>query len=229
MGEITVSKDTDSIRTAARCRRFRTLVAPLLLAGGLLGGCSSMSGVIPGSGAIGDRFSELFGARSQEAGTSRAQQQAEEPDCPGVDIRSGASTLSVSATGRAGAPGELRYQGTITRTARECAVSGGNVLAKVGVQGRIIVGPAGAPASIDVPLRIAVVQEGTQPKTVFSKFYRTAVALTPGENGASFAFVAEDITYPVPASNVAEAYVFYVGFDPDGAKGAPRQKASKKR
>ncbi len=39
-----------------------------------------------------------------------------------------------------------RYQGTISRAARECVLSDGNAIrAKVGVQGRAVVGPAGAP------------------------------------------------------------------------------------
>ena len=33
-------------------------------------------------------------------------------------------------------------------------------------QGRIIIGPAGGPGKVDVPLRIAVVQEGVKPKTI---------------------------------------------------------------
>lgn len=201
-----------------------------LFVGGLLGGCGSIGGSIgSATSSMGDRFSELFGSRSRDVGTTAAQQQAEDPDCPGVDIRSGASTLAVSANARGGTPGDLRYQGTITRTARECILVNGNVQAKLGIQGRIIVGPAGAPTNVDIPLRIAVVQEGAQPKTVFSKFYRTSVAMTPGENGTNFTFVAEDIAYPVPAASVSEAYVFYVGFDPEGIKGAPKPKASKKR
>ncbi|TAK48493.1 MAG: hypothetical protein EPO23_07650 [Xanthobacteraceae bacterium] len=214
-------------RTPER-RRFWSAAAALVLAPGLLAGCSSLGGSSVLSDAS-DRFSQLFGSRSQEAGTPTTQQQAEEPDCPGVDIRAGASTLAVTTAARAGASGDLRYQGTIGRTARECAISGGNVLAKVGIAGRIIVGPGGAPSSVDVPLRIAVVQEGAHPKTIASKFYRTTVAMPAGENSVAFTFVAEDFSYPVPAANVADAYVFYVGFDPEGAKTAPRPKAARKR
>ena len=53
----------------------------------------------------------------------------------------------------------LKYQGTFVRAARECAVVGGQMVMKVGVEGRIIVGPAGGPGQVDVPLRIAVVDE----------------------------------------------------------------------
>ena len=35
---------------------------------------------------------------------------------------------------------------------------------KVGIQGRVILGPSGRPGQIEVPLRIAVVQEGASPR-----------------------------------------------------------------
>ena len=58
-----------------------------------------------------------------------------------------------------------RYQVTIGQTARECAALGGVMTMKVGVQGRVLLGPAGGPGQVDIPLRMAVVQEGTNPKT----------------------------------------------------------------
>ena len=51
---------------------------------------------------------------------------------------------------------------------------------RVGVQGRAIVGPAGAPSQVNVPIRYAVVQEGVEPKTIVTKFRRLPVALAAG-------------------------------------------------
>ena len=51
----------------------------------------------------------------------------------------------------------LRYQATFVRAARECRVKGKDVNIKVGVQGRIILGPAGGPGELTVPLRYALV------------------------------------------------------------------------
>ena len=67
---------------------------------------------------------------------------------------------------------------------------------------------------------MAVVQEGLEPKTIFSKLYRTTVNVD-GQENAPFSIVAEDVAYPVPAASVADAYIFYVGFDPAGAKPQP--------
>lgn len=212
----------DGTRTAAT--RLRP-IATMIFAGGLLSGCGSTSGWLGSpageSGSVTDRFTQLFGNTSQPAGTSiQQQQQVSEPECPGVEIRSGASTLAVGLPGKPASGPDLRYQGTITQTARECALSGGNIAAKVGVQGRVIVGPAGAPSSVVVPMRIAVVMEGPQPKTVFSKSYQTMVTLPSDQANVPFSLVAEDISYTVPDAKTAGAYVFFVGFDPEGLKPA---------
>ncbi len=53
----------------------------------------------------------------------------------------------------------LKYQGSFVRFARECSVADGNMIAKIGVEGRIVLGPAGSPGRADIPLRFAVVHE----------------------------------------------------------------------
>ncbi len=77
-------------------------------------------------------------------------------------MRTGAATLMIGSKPGEGEPNALdvRYQGSIIRTARECHINAGMMTMKVGIEGRIITGPAGGPGTVDVPLRVAVVQEG---------------------------------------------------------------------
>jgi len=145
-------------------------------------------------------------------------------DCPTVDVRPGAATLQSTSTGRDASAGTLRYQMTIAQTARECAVLGATMTIKVGVQGRVILGPAGAPGRVDVPLRLALVQEGMTPKTIWTKFYKVAVAIAPGQTTVPFTYVEEDLTFPVPSRDVLDAYVVYVGFD-QAVKEQPTKKS----
>ena len=99
---------------------------------------------------------------------------------------------------------DLRYQATISKMARECSVDGGVITARIGIQGRVIAGPAGAPPTVQVPLRVAVVQGGVSEKTIVTKAYQTTVAMT--ETGSEpFSFVAEDIVYPAPSARPATA------------------------
>ena len=175
-----------------------------------------------------DRFKSLFGGKSDEpAQPSPApvpgQPAEDEIDCPQVTVRSGASTYAVGARGTPAGGQEIRFQATM---ARECSRGGAGITARIGIQGRVIAGPAGAPATVEVPLRIAVVQGGIGEKVIASKAYRTTVEMTDG-GSVPFTFIAEDMTYPVPAAAVADNYIFYVGFDPQALSPEPRGRKKK--
>ena len=176
-----------------------------------------------------DKLKDLFGGKKEDQppivdpGEPRA-----DLTCPQVTIRAGASTYAVAAPGKQPIGNDVRYQATITKMARECTKTGDSITARVGIQGRVIAGPAGAPSSVEVPLRVAVVQGGVGEKVIATKAYRTTVNMAEDES-APFSFVAEDLVYPVPASNVADNYIFYVGFDPQLIAGDKPRPATKKK
>jgi hypothetical protein len=122
-----------------------------------------------------------------------------------------------------------RYQASIGQTARECAAAGGMMTMKVGVEGRILLGPAGGPGHLDVPLRLAVVREGAEPKMIWSKFTRLGVTIPPGQTAVPFVLVEPGVTFPMPRAGELEAYVVYVGFDPDGLPTRPEPRRKKKK
>ncbi|MGL9622160.1 hypothetical protein QRQ56_29670 [Bradyrhizobium sp. U531] len=178
-----------------------------------------------------DRFKNLFGGKSDEAPAPKpapapGQPAEDDVDCPQVTVRAGASTFAVGAGGKPAVGNEIRFQATITKMARECARSSAGITARIGIQGRVIAGPAGAPATVEVPLRIAIVQGGVGEKVIASKAYRTTVEMTDG-GSVPFTFIAEDLSYPVPPPAVADTYVFYVGFDPQAL--SPEPKGRKKK
>jgi hypothetical protein len=209
---------------------WRSLMV-LTIAGGVLSGCGSSGMFGAGSSAsspsISDRFSQLFGSKSQAVGDAPPPAEQSDLTCPTVAIRPGASTFAVGMPGKEASGADLRYQATITRTARDCNLAGGQITARIGIQGRLIAGPAGAPQSVDVPLRVAVVQDGVTPKTIFTKSYQTNVSMS-SDNSVLFSLVAEDVVYPVPEGNAGDSYVFYIGFDPQALQPAPKPKAKRK-
>jgi hypothetical protein len=183
-----------------------------------------------------DRFKNLFGGGSDDKST--VQQGTTTPggppadpteglSCPPVSIRAGASTYAVAAPGKQATGNDVRFQATIGKTARECSLEGGQITAKIGIQGRVIAGAAGAPATVEIPMRVAVVLTGVNEKVIATKAYRTTVQMTE-EGSVPFTLIAEDLVYPVPPPGVnADAYVFYIGFDPQAI--APEPKAARKR
>jgi hypothetical protein len=208
-------------------------IPALLLAGALgLGGCSSAQNVgaeSTTSPTVMNRLSSYF-TGSKDAATApapTAKPVAASVDCPGVEIRAGAGTYNVAAAkqGQATA-GDLKYQVSFNQLARECNVADGNLVIKVGVQGRVIIGPQGGPGNVDVPLRYAVVKEGPEPKTITTKFKRVPVTVSQGDSNVSWLDVDDSMTLPMPSSNELAAYVIYVGFDDVGDK--PARPAPKK-
>src|SRR5450759_3258672 len=202
---------------AARSSSYRRTA---ILAAVLLGIGSGVA-VSPASAqSLSDRFKSLFGGKTDQPAVRdpAAPPEAEDDlDCPPVSIRAGASTYSVAAPGKQAVGNDLRFQATITRTARQCTKFGGDITAKVGIQGRVIAGPAGAPSTVEIPLRVAVVQGGVQEKTIATKVYRTTVTMDETGN-VPFSMVAEELTYPVPPGAVGDSYIFYIGFDPQAIK-----------
>ena len=178
------------------------------------------------SQSLGDRFKSLFGVRPEPA--PEAAEGETDLTCPPVSIRAGASTYAVAAAGKQPVGNDLRVQATITRTARDCTKNGDQITARIGIQGRVIAGPAGAPSTVEIPLRVAVVQGGVQEKTIATKVYRTTVSMSE-DGSVPFALVAEDMVYPVPLGAAGDSYIFYIGFDPQALKPEPKPKAAKKK
>ncbi len=180
--------------------------------------------------SLGDQFKSLFGVSPEPPPPSAAPVPAERDDltCPAVNIRAGASTYAVGLPGKTASGNDLRYQATITRTARDCTLNGGQITARIGIEGRVIAGPAGAPATVEVPLRVAVVQGGVQEKTIATKVYRTTVSMTE-TSSVPFSLVAEDVIYPAPPGAAGDSYIFYIGFDPQAVRPEPKARAPKKK
>jgi hypothetical protein len=198
----------------------------------LLVACSAH--VLPASAqSFTDKLKGLFGG-----GDSKPQEQQQAPanpdepqvtsDCPQVTIRAGASTYAVAVPGKQAVGNDVRFQATISKLARDCTRTGGDITARIGVQGRVIVGPSGAPATVEVPLRVAVVQGGVGEKVIATKAYRTTVNIGE-EESVPFSFVADDLVYPAPPGAVADNYIFYVGFDPQLVTTSDKPKPVRKK
>ena len=186
----------------------------------IVAGCSStslpsLSGTLPG----------WFSRSSNPATQAQASLPGKvlEDDCPSVDIRTGAGTLAVAAKPQEPTATDLRYQLTFIEMARQCFLDAGTVRMRVGVQGRAVVGPAGAPAQVSAPIRYAVVQEGVQPKTIATKFRRVPVTLD-SVNSTTFTDVEEDLNFPMPPLVDLQRYVVYIGFDEAGDRSQPAKK-----
>lgn len=202
----------------------RAALVPALMA---LAGCSSSGG---GDGtSFGERFSRAMatGTPTAPAPAATTGAAANLDTCPNVDVRRGAGTIAINTNARDPQATQLRYQISVADTARECANVAGNLQIKVGMQGRMVLGPAGTAGTVEVPVRYALVEEGPQPKTVYSKLYRVPISVSEGQPSVAFTHIEEAMSVPMPSPAVFDRYVIYVGFDPLGS--AQERQPAKKR
>lgn len=200
----------------------------VLVLGGLCGACSSVESVIPTS----IPWEHLFPGEGAppEPGTAAAPSpptgggpEVKQIDCPEIEVLDGTSAMRVGGDANA----SVRYQFDITKTARECRIQGNQFAIKVGVAGRLLIGPAGSAGVYSAPLRIVVRDDATQ-KPVTSKIYRVEATATAANNlQASFQLVAEPVLLPYVHQAAIDDYTVLVGFD--NGHSAPVEKRARRR
>ncbi|MGE0338600.1 MAG: hypothetical protein AB7O79_01850 [Xanthobacteraceae bacterium] len=192
---------------------------------GLLGGCSTVENVMGPIGNMGNIFSQNTPAENQNPNPNAPTQINADENCPGATIRQGAAAWAIPA---GQGPTNIRYQASIVQIARECSIVGDTMTIKIGIEGRVLVGPKGGAGNVTVPMRVALVQEGPQPRPVVSKFYAVQVSVPQGATQVPFTQVDNDVSFQLPADKDLERYIIYVGFDPQGAPPPPKAKAKPK-
>lgn len=145
-------------------------------------------------------------------------------DCPKVEVRGGASSWQVTDK----ADGALRYQANLARFSRECRFTLPDMTMRVGIQGRVLLGTRGTATSLNVPIRVAVVEEGPVPKTVWTRLYMVPVQIGAEVLQVDFSMVAEEISFPRPDPGTLERYLVYVGFDSQAGEAEAARKPKPK-
>ncbi|GGK54071.1 hypothetical protein [Salinarimonas ramus] len=172
-----------------------------------LSGCSSVSG---GGGP----FSGLFGGgapepvESAQATTFEDFVGSDPVACPAPEVIQGAPAFRAYRGGRAGSNQDLRYQISIFDLARECvATPEGQNRIKLGVQGRVLIGPAGAPGSFTAPVRIRVRTTSTVYEDVSR---RVSVTVPAGQTIGDFVLVEEGLEVPL---SIGDNFIIEAGIE----------------
>ena len=230
------------------CWRGRAAIAASLALALLASGCGGGSNLFGGSSASAPTATVTpasssggllpaditnFFSGSSDKGQQAVAGATADAECPYIQIREGASTLTINGSGDNAAM-SLKYQGTFVRAARQCAVVAGQMVMKIGIQGRLVLGPQGGPGQVNVPLRIAIVDEKpASSRTIVTKLIIIPVAVQSADDNPSFTHVEDNVTFPMPSSSELDNYVVYVGFDalaaqPQEKRKAPRAKVKRK-
>jgi hypothetical protein len=128
-------------------------------------------------------------------------------ECPPIKVRSGNAALFFYGNGRAGNPQDLQYQAVIDNQSRNCVVSNGLITVKMGVVGRLLIGPKGNQQSVNLPVRFSVERNEV---AMFSETYQVPATVDPATQSGEFVKVVENVAIPYVGG---ENIVIWVGFD----------------
>lgn len=155
--------------------------------------------VAPAVAEEGNVFTNIF----KYGGTTVPPSQPKDVEpayCPNVDVMEGGAALRIMAGAN------VRTQISLGRLARECARrEDGSVAVKVGVEARVLLGPAGAPGRFEVPVTFSIKHDE---KVVTTRSAQTSAEIGKGEAQGFAQIVVDDLT--VPAS-MAQDYEIEVG------------------
>ncbi|MCC2095242.1 MAG: hypothetical protein KDJ29_00030 [Hyphomicrobiales bacterium] len=213
-------------RTAGLPGRARTAlglagVAALALAAS---GCSTGAGKDPGD-TLGNLLA--FNSPRAPATPNTGAKPVYDINCPIVDVIEGGAAQRVYS-GRGSSNQDVRYQFSIGQTARECSMANGQIAIRVGVEGKVLLGPAGSASSFNVPVKIAVRDEASQQMLV-AKTYQVAVTIPPGAPHSTFSVVSEPMLVPFRRKEANEDYMIMVGIEKTKAKPQRRRRVSRRR
>ena len=134
--------------------------------------------------------------------------------CPRVTLREGTATFTSYAKGGQDDPTKLAYQASISDVTRACSRANGMMTINVAVAARVVPGPAGAPASVKMPIRIAVTRGE---EVLYSQLHDHQVALDGSGAATQFVFNDPNVTIPIPEDQTLQVFA---GYD----EGPPKKK-----
>ena len=192
-------------RTRAAARGYGRLGVVLALA-------LAISGCSMGSMFGGNKSSQQYANANPDPAQMAAVNAlpAIATECPEIKIRPGSEAMFFYGNGKVGDPRDLHYQGMIDQQSRNCVVSNGLITVKMGVSGRVLLGPKGNEQAITVPLRFAVERDNV---AVFTERYELPVTISPPNQSGDFVKVVENVSIPYIGG---ETIIIWVGFDPRG-------------
>jgi hypothetical protein len=197
------------------------LAAPVVLG---LAGCGGHLGTFDTPETGGSKLANLLGFKNNDAPAAPGV-EVRHIFCPQVIVLEG-TAASQAYAGTPPSSANLRYQYALDDTARECTLDGDQLAIKIGVAGKVLLGPAGSSGSFSVPVRMAVLREhDNQP--IVSKLYRAAVTVAAGETRADFTVVSEPLRVPFIQDHAEDDYTIKVGIDEGASADKPAAKHAK--
>ena len=150
---------------------------------------------------------------AQTGGSSIAVGSTVAHGCPRFLVWSPANHTTAYLPGRDGDAMAVMHRGEITKTARECTIEPGLVTVKYGFSGRVLLGPSGQNARVNLPIKVFVTDADRQ--RLSSENIDIAVDVAVDNPIAYFSHV-QSVSFAIPQGTRPGEFEVYVGFDERG-------------
>ncbi|MBB4142925.1 MULTISPECIES: PilZ domain-containing protein [Rhizobium] len=141
--------------------------------------------------------------------------------CPQVGMLEQSAIKNAYAGNAKDDPAKLIYRASLSEATRACTANDTTLTIRVQAQGRVVIGPAGKPGRISLPINVEVIGEGD--KVLYSQTQITAVDV-PAEGVAQFLFDKADVSIPNQMGGVSTFTRVRIGFDDATVKKTGRNK-----
>ena len=180
---------------------------------GSLAGCAGSDNFLASTtSSASSAFGNLLSFTTAKPGAEPLRTANKDPlQCPVIEVLDGTSSVRTYGGGDQ-SNNNVKYQYSMGDVARECIREGDQISIKVGVAGRVLLGPVGQPGSFNVPIRIVVRRDADQ-KPATSKLYQVPTSVAFGQTQGEFTLVSEPLSVPFVQAHADEDYTILVGFD----------------
>jgi hypothetical protein len=189
-------------------RGNKILAIALFFAATSVAGCGSHAGSFDVDDSTGTKWDNLVAMVTFKDKPPQPRPM-DAVQCPEIVILNATGAERVYKTG-SDTNDSLRHQFSISDVARDCRVENGQMAMKVGVQGNVLLGPAGGPGNYAASIRLVIVRELDQ-AVVVSKLYHVPATVAAGQTQGPFTLVTEPLS--IAYSNTVHDYTVKVGFD----------------
>jgi hypothetical protein len=187
---------------SARAARFGLMA----IAGLALSACSMGNMFAPGPSTTASA-QNANPSPSELSAAATAALPAIATECPAIKVRPGGEALFYYGKGKVGNAYDLNYQAILDKQSRNCVASNGLITVKMGVVGRVLLGPAGSQSKVDVPIRFAVERDNVP---IYSEKFQIPTQIDPSSQSGEFVKVVENVAIPYTGG---EQIIIWVGFD----------------
>ena len=207
-------------------RPMRGMSAAAAMAAGLvLAGCGGPAGSLAGGDPdpVSTKLGNLLAFNSTTAPPLPNKSTGARIDCPVVQVEPGMSAVRVGGAESS----SVRYQIAIGDVARDCSESNGQLFVRVGVETRVVTGPAGGPGTYTAPLTVALRRTGDE-KILASRTYQVGGAVGSTGNAIN-ALIAEPLSAPYINERAADDYEIVLSMGKGGGERVDRRRNRHRR